>query len=103
MVEKYAKVIDEDVKICIVGLGNDEEYYKRLGFHLLDVEQAYNGVWYLSGYAPGKPEPTIQEQIQALEDSITKRNLRAALLGDEYAINKIKDIEQQIEELRKQL
>lgn len=101
--EKYAKIIDEGLKICIVGLGNDEDYYKRLGFHILDVEQAYNGVWYLAGYAPGKPEPTIQERIQELENSITKRNLRAALLGDEYALNKIKDIEQQIEELRKQL
>lgn len=48
-------------------------------------------------------EPTIQEQIDELENSVTKRNTRAALAGDEVALQKIKDVEAQIEELRKQL
>lgn len=47
--------------------------------------------------------PTVQEQIVALENSITARNLRAAIQGDEYALNKIAEVEAQIAELRKQL
>ena len=47
--------------------------------------------------------PTIQEQIVALENSITARNLRAAIQGDEYALNKIAEVEAQIQQLREQL
>lgn len=47
--------------------------------------------------------PTVQEQIEALENSITARNIRSAIQGDEYALNKISEIEVQIEELRKLL
>ena len=47
--------------------------------------------------------PTIQEKILALENQITARNIRSAIQGDEYALNKIANIEAQIEELRKQL
>lgn len=69
----------------------------------MEVEQAYNGEWYLKGYAPIKPEPTIQDKILELEGQITARNLRSAIFGDEYAIEKIRTIEAEIEELRKQL
>lgn len=47
--------------------------------------------------------PTVQEQIVALENSITARNLRAAIQGDEYALNKIAEVEAEIAELRKQI
>lgn len=47
--------------------------------------------------------PTIQEQIVALENTITARNIRNAIQGDEFALNKINTVEAQIEELRKQL
>lgn len=47
--------------------------------------------------------PTIYEQIEALEKTITARNIRSAIQGDEYALDKIAEVEAQIEELRKQL
>lgn len=47
--------------------------------------------------------PTVQEQIITLENSITARNLRAAIQGDEFALNKITEVESQIAELRKDL
>ena len=51
-----------------------------------------------------KPPPTVQEQIEALENSITARNIREALLAPEgWAANRIASINAQIEELRKQL
>ena len=47
--------------------------------------------------------PTIQDQIIALESTITARNIREAIQGDEYALNKLAEVEAQIAELRKQL
>lgn len=47
--------------------------------------------------------PTVQEQIVALENTITARNLRCAIQGDEYALAKIADVEAEIAELRKDL
>ena len=47
--------------------------------------------------------PTIQDQIEILENTITARNIRAAIQGDEFALTKIAQVEQQIAELREQL
>lgn len=100
---KYAKIINEETKQCEVGVGTNIEFYQKIGMTELDVEQSYNGSWYITGYAPAKPEPTIQEQIIALENTITERNIRSAIQGDEFALNKISEVETQIEELRKLL
>lgn len=54
-------------------------------------------------YISKKEKEQAQKQIELLETTITARNLRAALQGDEFALNKIAEVEAQIEELRKQL
>ena len=101
---RYAKLINAVTKECQVGFGNDEEFYKSIGMEKMEVEQSYNGAWFLKGYAPQKTkQEMIQEQIEELEARITERNLRSALLGDSYAKHKIEVIEAQIAELRKQL
>ena len=100
---KYAKIIDEETKEVQIGVGVNDEYYASIGMTEMEVEQAYTGLWYLKGYAPIKPEPTIQDKIFELESQITARNLRSAIFGDEYSIEKIRAIEGEIEELRKQL
>ena len=101
---KYAKVTNEETKACQVGLGTNEKFYESIGMTKQEVEQSYTGAWYLAGYAPQKPHrDTILEQIQALEQSITARNMRSAIQGDEYALNKINEVETQIEALRKEL
>lgn len=67
---KYAKVVN-DKKECNVGLGTDEEFYKSIGFELLDVEQDWRGCWYLAGYAPEKPqEEKDKEEIASLKDEL---------------------------------
>ena len=65
---KYAKVVNEQTKECIVGLGTNVEYFKSLGMTEQEVEQAYNGQWYLAGYAPVKPQPTLEQQVIELEN-----------------------------------
>ena len=44
---------DENTKKCtLVGTGSNEDFYKSIGLEDLEVEQAYNGDYYLKGYAP---------------------------------------------------
>lgn len=101
---KYAKITNKDTKTVTVGLGTNVAFYESIGMIPMDVEQSYTGAWYVAGYAPQKPHnEEIKEQIVALEGQITERNMRAAIMGDPYAINKITEIEAQIEELRHQL
>lgn len=59
---KYAKIINEETKLCEIGVGTDSDFYQSIGMTLQDVEEAWNGSWYLKGYAPVKPEPTEEEQ-----------------------------------------
>lgn len=64
----YAKVVDEETKRCEVGLGTNGKFYQSIGMSEMEVEQAYNGVWYVKGYAPEKPESVIkQERIDELK------------------------------------
>lgn len=54
-------------------------------------------------YIAKKTKEQIQSQIEQLEATITARNLRNALQGDEYALAKIAEVEADIAELRKDL
>lgn len=63
--KKYAKIINEETKACEVGLGTNAKFYQSIGMTEMEVEQAYDGSWYLQGYAPAKAEPTVEELKQA--------------------------------------
>ena len=63
---KYAKVINEETKACEVGLGTNSVFYQSIGMTEMEVEQAYDGSWYVAGFAPIKPEPTIEEQNESI-------------------------------------
>lgn len=69
--KKYAKIENQETKECSVGLGTDVEFYKSIGMEEMDVEQAYNGSWYVEGYAPIQPAPTEEEQRQKREQAYT--------------------------------
>lgn len=52
---RYAKVINSETKTCNVGDENgNTEFYKSIGMKKLDVEQGFDGNWYLVGYAPSQ-------------------------------------------------
>jgi len=59
---KYAKIIDEQTKQCEVATGTNESFYASIGMTKQDVEQAYDGSWYVKGYAPQKPEKTYAQK-----------------------------------------
>ena len=65
--KKYAKIINKETKECEVGLYTNDNFYRSLGMIEMDVEQAYDGHWYIEGYLPEKPKPT-KEQILAIRD-----------------------------------
>lgn len=62
MTKKYAKIVNEETKQCEVGLGTNEDFYKSLGMKKLDVEESFDGSWYLVGYAPKQDIKVLQEQ-----------------------------------------
>ena len=85
--KKYAKVINEETKACEVGLGTNSAFYQSIGMTEMEVEQAYDGNWYVEGFAPIKPEPT-KEEIQALRSEAYKAEVdpitcHIQRLGDE--------------------
>ena len=61
---KYAKVIDEQTKVCNIGTGTNSKFYESIGMTLQEVEQGYDGQWYLNGYAPEKPKEVFEAKIQ---------------------------------------
>ncbi len=63
--KKYAQIINQETKQCDVGLGTNVNYYISIGMTEMDVEKAYNGNWYVEGYAPQEPEKSYAEKRQA--------------------------------------
>lgn len=76
--QKYAKVVDIDNKMCVVGLGDNAEFYQAAGMSLQEVEKGYNG-WYLKGFAP------LQPTAQKAEALRLKRN-RLLAASDVYML-----------------
>lgn len=103
---KYAKVINEDTKQVDVGLGINEAYYKGLGMSSMEVEQAYDGQWYLSGYAPAKPEETDEQKLLRLENEYKMpRLVREGILGNttaysEFNVARAQELEALAEKIR---
>lgn len=102
----YAKVINEETKQCDVGLGTNAEYYKSIGMTEQEVEQAYNGEWFLKGYAPQKPEPTTKEKVISLERQYQMNRWQRELIlaensgASDYTKQKAQEIEELAKELR---
>lgn len=61
-----AKIINEETKEVSIALGNKPPE----GYVEMDVEQAYNGNWYVLGYAP---KPSIEEQNEQIRQQRQSR------------------------------
>ena len=61
----YAMIADEDSKLVSVGTGTDTAFYESIGMELMDVEQGYDGNWYVAGYAPVKPQELVEAEALA--------------------------------------
>ena len=66
--KKYAKIINEETKQVSVGTGTNVEFYKSVGMSEMEVEQAYDGSWYLKGYAPEKPTEQKEAEVRSVRN-----------------------------------
>lgn len=66
--KKYAKIIDNKTKEVEIGVGCSDDYYIATGMTLMDVEQAYNGLWYKSGYAPQESAEEKKVRIKLIRN-----------------------------------
>lgn len=64
----YAKIINEETKACEVGTGTNTAFYQSIGMSEMDVEQAYDGSWYVKGYAPEKPVEEKEAEVRAVRN-----------------------------------
>lgn len=92
-------IIDQKTKKAIqVGTGSNISFYKSIGMTDEEVEQAYNGNYYLKGYAPTKS--TNEQQLEQLEqeqkntlqriNEIKEELITAVLLDDTNTITALK-------------
>ena len=64
----YAKIENEETKQVSVGTGTNAEFYRSIGMSEMEVEQAYNGCWYVKGFAPEKPVEELQAQLRSVRN-----------------------------------
>ena len=64
----YAKIQNEETKQVSVGTGTNVKFYRSIGMSEMEVEQAYDGSWYLKGYAPEKPIEQCEAEIRAVRN-----------------------------------
>ena len=69
---KYAQIVNEETKQCNVGTGTDDAFYQSIGMTQMDVEQAYNGYWYVLGYAPEKPQEIKEQEVRQVRNNYLK-------------------------------
>ena len=67
---KYALVTDNTIGLCDVGLGTNEKFYKSIGMQKMDVEQGYDGQWYLSEKLKG--DAYIQKAASYRQEAFEK-------------------------------
>lgn len=67
---KYAKIVNDATKECSVGKGTNISFYQSIGMKKMEVEQAYNGAWYVAGFCPTEPEKSYIEKRVAAYPSI---------------------------------
>lgn len=80
----YANVIDEKTKLVSVGDGTDTEFYKSIGMEEMEVEQAYNGNWYIKGYAPTQPLDELKKAKLTEVDQWTASKITGGFVSNCY-------------------
>ena len=64
----YAKIENEETKQVSVGTGTNTAFYQSIGMVEMEVEEGYDGSWYLKGYAPEKPTEQKEAEIRAVRN-----------------------------------
>lgn len=85
--KKFAKLLDKETGLVSVSIAADPDmpYFTEHGYAYHEVEQAYNGNWYLVGYAP--EQPLEEAKAQKLSQVNSWRNEARQTEGAEYALD----------------
>ena len=81
---KYARVMNKETKICEVGLGTDKDFYESIGMEEMEVEQAYDGNWYVKGYAPTQPLDELKQAKLTEVDQWTASKITGGFVSTCY-------------------
>lgn len=74
---KYAKVTDQELGLCEVGIGTNTEFYKSIGMSLQDVEQSeIDNQWYLKEKCPHYTPKEREEEFYNTFLATSKGNYR---------------------------
>jgi hypothetical protein len=103
--QKYAKIINEELGLVEVGIGDPDavwetetviieepteenpegktititryvrDFYESIGMELMEVEEAYNGAWYIAGKAPAPPETKTIRTFSKFSIWVATRNM----------------------------
>ena len=66
--KKWAKI--KDNKVIELGLGENDKFYKKLGFKQFDVEESEKGGWWRKGKAPTFTDEEIIENEYVVDKQI---------------------------------
>ena len=94
----YAQIIDEETKQVNIGIGTNTTFYKSIGMTEMEVEQAYNGQWYLQGYTPTKSDD--EQALETLEQQEATLNAQIAQLKDQLLTATLADDTEQVEAIK---
>ena len=94
----YAKIVNEETKQCDVGIGSNVEFYKSIGMSEMDVEQAYNGQWYLKGFAPEESVAEKNEKIRKERQSRYEKESDPIRLDYDEALARGQDNTEELKE-----
>lgn len=100
---KYAKIINEVTKQCEVGVGTNVEFYQSIGMTEQDVEQSYNGQWYIKGYAPEKPvDVQNKERVAELKEFLSETDYVSCKLTEAIDEAELQDLKEKYKDVLKQ-
>ena len=60
----YAKIDNAETYSVSIGTGTNTAFYESIGMVEMNVEQGYDGNWYVAGHAPLKPQELIEAELQ---------------------------------------
>ena len=78
--KKFAKILDNESKLCSIGIGTDTEFYRSIGMSEMEVEQAYDGQWYVKGYAPEKPTEQKEAEVRSVRNQYLEQTDKVMLV-----------------------
>lgn len=99
----YALIINEQTKQCEVGTGTNKDFYQSIGMTEMEVEQAYNGQWFLKGYAPEKPiDVKNKERVAELKEFLSETDYVSCKLTEAIDETELQDLKEKYKDVLKQ-